>query len=118
MRAILVAIVFIAVGALAYAVFTGLSAVVVRNQIGAEANVTIFNGAQAVGSGRIADGGSDFFLFTAHSDGDIAITCRTNDQSATRTTHPGRVAVGQPAIYRITLGSCGRVTHYSADGLF
>lgn len=101
------------VGLPAYAYLTGLSMLVVRNEIGTDANVTIFIGAQPVGASRIENHGSDFYLFAPHTGGKFAVSCRKDNQSTTRTQRVGRVETGTPTTYRLRLESCSsiRVLH-------
>lgn len=108
-RILLIVLLLLVVGVPAYAYLNGVSMLVVRNESNADANVTIFIGAQPVGSSRIERGGSDFYLFAPHTGGRFTVSCRKDNQSTASTTRIGRVQTSTPAIYRLRLETCARI---------
>jgi hypothetical protein len=98
----------------AYAYVEGTAIVIVENRIGADASVTVFTGPQPIGGSHIANGGSDWYIFTPHQDGDFAVGCRRDTDSAVRTAHAGHVPSGAH-IFRVTLSVCGKIAGYSEE---
>jgi len=98
-----------------YALLTGTGLVIVTNDVGTGANVTVFHGAQPVGAGRIAAGDSAWYLFTPHTEDDFAIGCRADSLAENRIA---RVRYTPARIFRITIGPCGRVERHSTSTLF
>jgi hypothetical protein len=112
-RLIVLAILALIIGIPGYLVSNYTSLVIVRNETGAEVNVSVFLSPQPVGAGTIAKDGSAWYIFNPHQDGDFAVSCRSATQPVARTEHVGYAPSGIVQIFRIALGPCGHVKSYS-----
>jgi hypothetical protein len=102
-----------------YALVSGTCLLTVKNETGADVEVTVFLGPQPVGAGAIASGGGTWYLFTPHlqQDADFAVGCRTVARPILRTAHVG-YAPSTARIFHIAIGPCGRIKSYSTSDLF
>ena len=102
-----------------YALVSGTCLVTVKNETGADVDVTVFLGPQPVGAGPLADGESTWYLFTPHlqHDADFAVGCRTVTRPIVRTAHAGYLP-GTARIFHIAIGPCGRIKRFSTSDLF
>lgn len=98
-----------------YALLTGTGLVIVTNEVGSDANVTVFHGAQPVGASRIAAGDSAWYIFTPHTEENFAIGCRVDSLAENRIAH---VHYTRARVFRITIGPCGRIKRHGTSSLF
>jgi hypothetical protein len=115
MRTVILIVVALVAALAVYSYVTGLSVVLVRNETGADAGITLFTGAQPIGSSTIPNHGSDFYSFTPHQAGSIAVTCRQASRSAANTLRVGRVRTATPTVFRVTLATCNRIARFEED---
>ena len=98
-----------------YVLLTGTGLVIVTNDVGTDANVTVFHGPQPVGASRIAAGDSAWYVFMPHTGDDFAVGCRVDSLAENRIA---RVRYTPGIIFRITIGPCGHVERHSTGTLF
>jgi len=99
-----------------YVLLSGTCLFIVTNDVGADANVTVFLGPQPVGASRVANGESAWYVFTPHTQDDFVVGCRKDSLSGNRLAHV-RYGSGAARIFRVTLGPCGQVKRHSRSGM-
>ena len=102
----------------AYLLLSGACLFIVTNDVGADANVTVFLGPQPVGASRVASGDDAWYVFTPHTQDDFVVGCRKDSLAGNQIARVHYATFATARIFRATLGPCGRVRAHSASGLF